>query len=63
MKAIRYNLVLFLQFVFCRHGFSQTKFQHIIVIVQENRTPDNLFQGLCGQSAVARSGRTHLERL
>jgi phospholipase C len=22
-------------------------FQHIIVIVQENRTPDNLFQGLC----------------
>jgi len=24
------------------------KFQHVIVIVQENRTPDNLFQGLCG---------------
>src|ERR1035438_6642562 len=23
------------------------KFQHIIVIFQENRTPDNLFQGLC----------------
>jgi phospholipase C len=23
-------------------------FQHIVVIVQENRTPDNLFQGLCG---------------
>ena len=22
-------------------------FQHIIVIVQENRTPDNMFQGLC----------------
>jgi len=22
-------------------------FQHIIVVVQENRTPDNLFQGLC----------------
>src|SRR5260370_326537 len=22
-------------------------FQHVIVIVQENRTPDNLFQGLC----------------
>ena len=22
-------------------------FQHIVVIVQENRTPDNLFQGLC----------------
>ena len=24
-----------------------TSFQHIIVVVQENRTPDNLFQGLC----------------
>jgi phospholipase C len=24
-----------------------TNFQHIIVIFQENRTPDNLFQGLC----------------
>jgi hypothetical protein len=23
------------------------RFEHIIVIVQENRTPDNLFQGLC----------------
>jgi phospholipase C len=24
-----------------------TAFQHIVIIVQENRTPDNLFQGLC----------------
>ena len=24
-------------------------FQHIVVIVQENRTPDNLFQGLCSK--------------
>jgi phospholipase C len=24
-----------------------SSFQHIIVVVQENRTPDNLFQGLC----------------
>jgi phospholipase C len=23
-------------------------FQHIVIIFQENRTPDNLFQGLCG---------------
>src|SRR5580700_11015506 len=23
------------------------RFEHIVVIVQENRTPDNLFQGLC----------------
>jgi phospholipase C len=28
-------------------AYAQTTFQHIIVIVQENRTPDNLFQGLC----------------
>jgi phospholipase C len=26
-------------------------FQHIVVIVQENRTPDNLFQGLCTSSS------------
>lgn len=26
---------------------STTGFQHVVVIVQENRTPDNLFQGLC----------------
>ena len=24
-----------------------TNFKHVVVIVQENRTPDNLFQGLC----------------
>ena len=24
-----------------------TSFQHVIVVVQENRTPDNLFYGLC----------------
>jgi phospholipase C len=23
-------------------------FEHIVIVVQENRTPDNLFQGLCG---------------
>ena len=28
-------------------AYTQTTFQHIIVIVQENRTPDNIFQGLC----------------
>ena len=27
---------------------SGQSFQHIVVIFQENRTPDNLFQGLCG---------------
>ena len=25
-----------------------SRFRHIVVVVQENRTPDNLFQGLCG---------------
>ncbi len=24
-----------------------TSFQHIILVIQENRTPDNMFQGLC----------------
>jgi len=28
-------------------GAVQTHFQHIVVIVQENRTPDNLFYALC----------------
>ncbi len=26
-------------------------FQHVVVIIQENRTPDNLFQGLCSPSS------------
>ncbi len=25
-----------------------SNFQHIVIVFQENRTPDNLFQGLCG---------------
>jgi phospholipase C len=25
-----------------------SSFQHVVIIFQENRTPDNLFQGLCG---------------
>jgi len=28
------------------HG-QTPKFRHVVVVVQENRTPDNLFQGLC----------------
>ena len=31
-------------------AFAATSFQHIIVVVQENRTPDNLFQGLCANA-------------
>jgi phospholipase C len=30
-----------------RAGAQIQSFQHVVVIVQENRTPDNLFQGLC----------------
>src|SRR6185437_15723471 len=36
-----------------------TKFQHIVIIVQENRTPDNLFHGLnkyLPQADIADSG-------
>jgi phospholipase C len=36
--------------LFCGFGAASaqiTSFQHVVVIVQENRTPDNLFQGLC----------------
>jgi len=29
------------------HGQTTRHFDHVVVIVQENRTPDNLFQGLC----------------
>jgi phospholipase C len=31
-----------------KHPFTQQPIQHVIIIVQENRTPDNLFQGLPG---------------
>jgi phospholipase C len=35
-------------------------FQHIVVLVQENRTPDNLFQGLCSPPfGTANSCSTH----
>jgi phospholipase C len=39
-----------LLFLLCFCGAMRAQisnFQHVIVIVQENRTPDNLFQGLC----------------
>jgi phospholipase C len=31
---------------------SITRFSHIVVIIQENRTPDNLFQGLCAKASA-----------
>jgi phospholipase C len=40
------SLLLVSLVTFC--AAAQTpNFQHVVVIVQENRTPDNLFQGLC----------------
>jgi phospholipase C len=29
-----------------------TAFHHIIIVIQENRTPDNFFQGLCTPTAT-----------
>jgi phospholipase C len=37
-------------------AFAQTQIQHVIVIVQENRTPDNLFHGLPGAD-IATTGK------
>ena len=34
------------------------RFQHIVIVVQENRTPDNLFQGLCTTSSACSSEPT-----
>jgi len=31
------------------------RFQHIVIVVQENRTPDNLFRGLCIPASVCSS--------
>jgi phospholipase C len=47
MKVIAKRLILL---GFCGTIFAHAQissFQHIIVVVQENRSPDNLFQGLC----------------
>jgi phospholipase C len=36
----------------------ETPIKHVVVIVQENRTPDNLFQGLCSFGAGWEMPRT-----
>src|SRR5215831_12602594 len=46
MKPMIKVLSLILFGVTVAHGQIQS-FEHIVVIFQENRTPDNLFQGLC----------------
>jgi len=46
---IAFQVALLLGSICVIHVRAQiSSFQHIVVIVQENRTPDNLFQGLCG---------------
>lgn len=46
MKRITLLLVFFVWLAADANAQIQ-RFDHIVVIVQENRTPDNLFQGLC----------------
>jgi phospholipase C len=45
MKVTARILVLLAVFVatFAFAQFTNTKFQHVIIVIQENRTPDNLF--------------------
>jgi phospholipase C len=46
-------------------GGSTQKIQHVVIIFQENRTPDNLFQGLCippyGSSSACGTGSTQYD--
>src|SRR5215469_3767950 len=47
---IRFVFPFLMQLLLASSGLAQgpiSNFQHVIVIVQENRTPDDLFQGLC----------------
>ena len=47
MKRIALQLTFLAWFAMTAANAQIQRFEHIIVIVQENRTPDNLFQGLC----------------
>src|ERR1700674_2931655 len=50
MKAVAKCLLMLWFGTIAAHA-QVLNFQHIVVIVQENRTPDNLFQGLCTSSS------------
>ena len=65
------NVLVLLALVSAGKIFSQAQissFQHVVIIFQENRTPDNLFQGLCGTDGslcpipydIAQSGTDNL---
>lgn len=45
----------------CLAGAQIRSFQHIVLIIQENRTPDNLFQGLCVPAAICSAKPTTLQ--
>ena len=47
MKLVVTSLVLICLWAIAAPAQSLSNFKHVIVVVQENRTPDNLFQGLC----------------
>ncbi len=53
MKAFITRLLVLCFCVVAAYAQFSPRFQHVVVIVQENRTPDNLFQGLCGPSGTA----------
>src|SRR5207253_7466693 len=54
MELKRVFVVVFAALCLNVPALAGTTFQHIIVVVQENRTPDNLFYGLCAnQNACA----------
>lgn len=49
MKHIRISVFILCACFVSVAGQAQiSNFSHVIVLIQENRTPDNLFQGLCG---------------
>jgi Phosphoesterase family len=50
MKHLFRALLLFTLVSFICALAQISSFQHVVIIVQENRTPDNLFQGLCGNN-------------
>jgi phospholipase C len=56
MKFFVKNILLLVglgsSFAYTQTLTTPTNFQHVVVIVQENRTPDNLFQGLCTSSTL-----------
>lgn len=47
MKLVFTTLLLLVGFGTIMAQAQISQFQHVVIVVQENRTPDNLFQGLC----------------